>query len=659
MFSIIITIVLATALVFCAVADSYAFSTFTGSSPYSGVAYKTYYHNKDKFDGDYILNGVDVSAYQDAKKSNWYTARNNGVDFAILRVSYTGYGSSGSKVKDSAFAEHYKKAKAAGLMVGVYVFSQACSVTEAEAEAKFAIDRLKALGIGPEDLDLPVYMDYEFAGPSSGSDRGRMFAAKAKGKLTKTKATGYAEAFCKKVKSYGYEPGIYACTSFLNDTIDGPALGKKYEIWNAQYYKKSEYTGAYRKWQYSSAAKIAGINDGNGNKISVDVNYWYADPAGTKSDSENSISNAYIYGPSEVKYTGYQLEPKYTLKIGDKTLVEGRDYRIGYARHISKGTGYAYIKGLGSYWGKKMFKFTVGTETVNSVIAKGKFQPVETAHVPNIGTSALVDEEGTPLIGLCTDAAAAGYTINETDLNGVISGSTAAAVKASVTLDESLEGYKTEVVNAENGKTLYSTSKVKTGNLLFIKDPSGERVASLRINVSGKATVTPSFTTIRYNGTVRRPSVTVKFGDLTVAEQRRSSNDYVDITRPESKMPGTYTVTVEGKGCFAGTYTASYRICVGSVAMSTLKTSGKGSFTATWKRAEGSAYASGYELQYSRHSNMDNYLTDRITSYKTISRKVTGRYSGYKYYVRVRAYKVINGKRCYSAWSSKKTINVR
>lgn len=656
-FSIVLTTVLATVLVVCAVADSYAFSTFTGSSPYSGVAYKTYYHNRDKFDGDYILNGVDVSAYQNAGKSNWYKARNNGVDFAILRVSFTGYGSSGNKIKDSAFREHYKKAKAAGLMVGVYVFSQACSVSEAEAEAKYAIDRLKALGIGPEDLDLPVYMDYEFAGPSGGSDRGRMYAARAKGNLTRAKATSYADAFCKKIKSYGYEPGIYACTSFLNDTIDGPALGRKYEIWNAQYYKKSEYTGAYRKWQYSSAAKIPGINDENGNKISVDVNYWYSDPAGTKSDSMTCISNASIYGPSRVKYTGYQLKPKYTLKIGDKTLVEGRDYLIGYARHIEKGTGYAYIKGLGSYWGRKMFKFTVGTSTAESVISEGRFQSTVSI-VPDIGTKELVDEEGIPLIGLSPDADAAGYKIDGTSLNGVISGSTAAAVKASVVLDESLDGYRLEVVNAENGKTLYNTTAVKTGNILFVKDASGARVASLRIQVSGKATVTPSFTAARYNGTIRRPSVTVRFGDLTVAEQRRTSNDNVDITMPDSKMPGTYTITIKGKGCFAGTYTVTYRICIGSVTMSTLRTSGKGAFTATWKMAEGSAYASGYELQYSRRSDMGNYLIDRITSYKTTSRKVTGRYSGYKYYVRVRAYKVINGKRYYSAWSGKKTIRV-
>lgn len=76
--------------------------------------------------------GVDVSDYQ--SNVDWQRLAAQGVEFAILRIGYTGY-TKGSFRADSAFARHLQNARAAGLDVGVYYFSQAVTVQEAAAEA--------------------------------------------------------------------------------------------------------------------------------------------------------------------------------------------------------------------------------------------------------------------------------------------------------------------------------------------------------------------------------------------------------------------------------------------------------------------------------------------------------------------------------------------
>ena len=153
MFAAVLSLVMVTTV---ALESAYA---FTGTSPFIG---NTYNHNA-RFTNYVVANGVDVSWWQH-HNSNWDAAKAAGVDYAIIRSTYTSTSNTKnpSMSADSRFATHYAKAKAAGVMVGVYHFSQARTAAEAEKEAQFTVNRLKALGIGPKDLDLPVYFDYEF-----------------------------------------------------------------------------------------------------------------------------------------------------------------------------------------------------------------------------------------------------------------------------------------------------------------------------------------------------------------------------------------------------------------------------------------------------------------------------------------------------------------
>lgn len=68
------------------------------------------YRNHDKrFKNSIIVDGVDVSVYQD-DDIDWNAAKSSGIDFAIMRVTLT-RNISGSLETDDMFAEYYKKAK--------------------------------------------------------------------------------------------------------------------------------------------------------------------------------------------------------------------------------------------------------------------------------------------------------------------------------------------------------------------------------------------------------------------------------------------------------------------------------------------------------------------------------------------------------------------
>ena len=187
-------------------------------SEYTGKTYE----KDSRLENTIVVNGIDASCYQDTS-SDWVKAKENGIDFAILRVTLT-TANSGTLNTDNTFERHYNNAKEAGIMRGVYVFSQAKNKEEGKREAEFAIKRLQELKIEPKDLDLPVYMDYEFYH----KEESRL------SNLTRQDAIEAAEEFCKTVKSYGYQAGVYANSSFFASYLDdGKTLPDDVSIWCA------------------------------------------------------------------------------------------------------------------------------------------------------------------------------------------------------------------------------------------------------------------------------------------------------------------------------------------------------------------------------------------------------------------------------------------
>ena len=151
------------------------------------------------------------------------------------------------------FRSNLEQAQQAGIPCGVYFFSQAISVEEAEEEAAFLLSVL-----GDAALELPVFYDWE---PVS-AEHGRANAVDGE------TVTACAKAFCSAVEAGGYEAGIYFNQSQIYTEIDLAQL-LDYPLWMAQYQNEPDCIYAFTWWQYTDSGSVAGI------ETVVDLNLWF------------------------------------------------------------------------------------------------------------------------------------------------------------------------------------------------------------------------------------------------------------------------------------------------------------------------------------------------------------------------------------------------
>ena len=203
-------------------------------------------------DGQVISHkGIDVSSHQG--NIDWNLVAQDGVEFAIIRVGYRGYGSEGRLVVDEKFEDNIKGAKAAGIKVGVYFFSQAINETELLEEANLVLEQ-----IAPYSIECPVVYDVEKT-----SAAGRMNAISVEDR------THLTQLFCQTIENSGYKPMIYHNTEMGALLINIAEL-ENYDKWYASYSDQMFYPYEYKIWQYSDKGKIQGIS------TDVDLNISFA-----------------------------------------------------------------------------------------------------------------------------------------------------------------------------------------------------------------------------------------------------------------------------------------------------------------------------------------------------------------------------------------------
>lgn len=237
-------------------------------------AYPSFYKTDVDADRPSVRYGIDVSKYQgEISEQNWSILKDTyNIEFAFIRAGYRGYGSLGTLNEDPCFDANIKNASKAGLQVGVYYFSQAISCPEAVAEAEHCI---QIIGDNKDLVTLPVIIDYEYSG-----NPGRLGGAG----LSRAAHTEIVNAFCERVSSYGFLPGIYANKSMLTSDMIISDIPEENYIWMANFLDNSTsvnsttYNGRLNAWQYTSSFSGFGtkglklmLND------SLDLNFWFGD----------------------------------------------------------------------------------------------------------------------------------------------------------------------------------------------------------------------------------------------------------------------------------------------------------------------------------------------------------------------------------------------
>lgn len=506
---------------------------------------KTYTH-ADVFDGMNIYNGIDVSYYN--KTIDWEEVKESGVDFAIIRAGYRGYGAAGTLCTDVKFVENIEGALDAGIQVGVYYFTEAINKQEAIEEAEYCLDKIKDY-----DVTLPIVIDYEFPTDSSGPI-GRMYKAN----LSKSAATNNCIAFCETIKDAGYEPMIYANKSDLATLINGTKLSQSYKIWLANYTTKTTYSNPYEYWQYTSSGSVDGITG------KVDCNFWYTDTTidGSTPDNDNNnvdvttppdiieepdatktpvitetpvateepdatikpavtptlapkptatptlkptpspkptatptpkpiesidLSKAKIAKITDKTYTGREIMPPVQISLNGSTLVEGEDYELIYSNNINTGTAIITITGTGNYTGSIVSSFIIKPRKTSSFTGNPANKYITLKWNGNTG--------------------AQGYQIYRADVyNGTyqkiktVTKKTVTSFKNTKLLADHEYYYKIRSYAKINGKTYYSSyttlttatmktrqAAIATSNLYLLKTPAAK--SAKLITIPKKATM--------------------------------------------------------------------------------------------------------------------------------------------------------------------------
>jgi len=92
------------------------------------------------------------------------------------------------------------------------------------------------------------------------------------------------------------------------------------------------------------------------------------------------------------------------------------------------------------------------------------------------------------------------------------------------------------------------------------------------------------------------------------------------------------------------------------VTLKSVKSPKKKQLKVTWKKISGAA---GYQLQYAAKSNFKGKKTVTVKKAGTVAKTIKKLKSNGKYYVRVRAYKSVDGKKVYTKFSAKKSGRIK
>lgn len=178
--------------------------------------------------------------------------------------------------------------------------------------------------------------------------------------------------------------------------------------------------------------------------------------------------------------------------------------------------------------------------------------------------------------------------------------------------------------------------------------PAPVEVASVKVNE----------TKFTYTGKVIKPSYTVKAADGTVIANKATKSNGSVVIAPSGtiKKVGTYKIKATGRGAYTGEKTVTVKVYPKKPTAKTPSATSSSAVTAKWSKGKNDV--SGYQIKCSKNKSMKGAKT--VTAGKSAtSKKVSGLKANTKYYVQVRAYKVVDGKKYYSDWSAKKSVKTK
>lgn len=270
-----------------------------------------------------LMKGIDV--YSGTGVIDWAKLKADGIEFALIRAAWRGYGQSGKLQVDARFEYNIQEAIRVGMYIGAYVFSQAISDAEAVEEANLVVNTLKPY---QQYIDLPVVFDYE----------GYENAAYRVCGSTKDKRTRFCQLFHDIVNRAGYKTMLYGSQAHIKKTYDCYAFDCP--LWIAKYRSKttpiddekyfpdlgdSALNNRIAIWQYASCGRSDAVpgRDLDLNNMYIDIVHGSAQhdicPYKMPTEPIKYSSLAYLKRDSGVSWIQWHL-----TRLGYHLDIDGR-----------------------------------------------------------------------------------------------------------------------------------------------------------------------------------------------------------------------------------------------------------------------------------------------------------------------------------------------
>ena len=227
--------------------------------------------------------------------------------------------------------------------------------------------------------------------------------------------------------------------------------------------------------------------------------------------------------------------------------------------------------------------------------------------------------------------------------SGVVTGVKEGTAQISVI---TADGSKTAICSVIVSGQTQTEPGTQTGGII---DPATGKTAAATF--SGME-IELDYTSTAYNGSDKEPGVAI---------QDASGNDLtedVDYTLDyyNNLTVGKATVIVSGKGKYAGVIAGvRFTIKPKTVTVKSVKKASSRKLNVVW--ASHKTQTTGFQVRYATTKKFKSgtYKTVTLTSKSATSKALTKLKAGKTYYVKVRAYKTVDGKKIYSSWSKVKS----
>ncbi|MCQ2524643.1 MAG: fibronectin type III domain-containing protein [Lachnospiraceae bacterium] len=272
-----------------------------------------------------------------------------------------------------------------------------------------------------------------------------------------------------------------------------------------------------------------------------------------------------------------------------------------------------------------------------------------------------------------------GYIYPSQAVSIELAGSDIDLSKCSVTVnDQSYTGKKLEpAVTVKNGNVAVDKSKYT----VTYKNNTNVGTATVTVTAktgsgftgskSAKFKITKAKNAIKVNDSIEKAvsskdqsfnlNAKASFGSLTYKSNNKnvtvSKTGKVTIAR---NFIGAAKITIDVKGTsnyIAASKTVNISVNPSKISVAKLTNPSKGAIKVSWKANE---KLSGYEIQYTNDSKFKKTVkTVKINKATVNEKEIKNLKKGKTYYVRIRAYKTISGKKYYSDWSAAKSIKIK